>query len=219
MKARRPVGRKARKNPARSASRAPVRGTREIGQRMLPWATTGSSIARVARAFDRGEAAPRAEVRSALYAVRTLRTRYTDDDLRAIERALAARVETPRENPLRPPARRRVAPPSPVRVPEAFVIVPTGEVRRQLAVHDLYAVASSADAEALARHLRGLGATGARVILERPRESAYALVGVVVRERPVTAALREAAMIRPNPKPRSRVARRARSTTRRRAKR
>lgn len=99
MKARRTVGRKARKNPPRSASRAPVRGTREIGQRMLPWATTGSSIARVARAFDRGEAAPRAEVRSALYAVRTLRTRYTDDDLRAIERALAARVETVRENP------------------------------------------------------------------------------------------------------------------------
>jgi len=91
--------RRARGNPSRPAARSGIRGTREIGQRLLPWGTTGSSIALVADRFTRGEAAPRADVRRALYAVRTLRTRYTDADLRAIERALAARVETVRENP------------------------------------------------------------------------------------------------------------------------
>jgi hypothetical protein len=93
-RARRPK----RKNPSRPLRRGVVQAPRSLGEKILPWSTTGSALRAVAVAFLDGRPVPQADVRRALYAIRTLRTRYADRELATIERALADRVE-PRENP------------------------------------------------------------------------------------------------------------------------
>jgi len=95
---RRPSKRPSRKNPSRPLHRGVVQAPRSLGEKILPWSTTGGILRAVGAAFVAGRAVPQADARRALYAIRTPRTRYADRELADIERALADRVEA-RANP------------------------------------------------------------------------------------------------------------------------
>lgn len=189
--------RPSRKNPSRPLRRGVVQAPRSLGEKILPWSTTGSALRLVAETFAAGRPAPQADVRRALYAIRTLRTRYADRELADIERALADRVE-PRTNPLRPPARRK-APDAATTARGAFyVVVSTGETdRKGYRVQSIYTLDTESDARGLAAYWRAMDFP-AYVTPERPRTSD--LLGVSVRHLAVVPALREAARaMRANP--------------------